>query len=291
MGPSCRVWTPALVASGAHIGSGTHIGSRDMSDSTPPGWYTDPNGTTRWWDGTAWGAAAGEVPVAQPYQPTGQTGVPRLDAGEAFSYGWKKFQEHWQAFVVMVLVVGLISLVGGLIVFLALLPAMSGSSTGAAIGIVLSIAAVVLYMAINFVVQAGVLRAGLGVTKGVAPSLSMLTDTKNLGTYIGTTLLISLAAFVGFILCVLPGIAVIVFAAYAPFIALDRGVGPVEAIQQSYEMVKNNLGPVFLVLLLAYAVYYVGSLACYVGLLVSIPVALVMLAHSYRALTGDAVVA
>lgn len=263
-----------------------------MSDPTPtpPGWYTDPNGTTRWWDGTAWGAAASEVPVAQPYSSGGQTGVPRLDAGEAFTYGWKKFQEHWQAFVVMVLVVVLISLVGFLVVFLAILPAMSGSSTGAAIGAVLTIAAFVLVMAISFVLQAGVLRAGLAVTKGTAPSLSMLTDTTNLGTFVGTTLLISLASLVGFILCILPGIAVVVFAAYAPFIALDKGVGPVEAIRQSVDMVKNNLGPVLLVLLLAYAVYYVGSL-CYVGLLVSIPVALVMIAHSYRALSGETVVA
>ncbi len=265
-----------------------------------PGWYPDENGTTRWWDGTAWGATAAEVtaaqaaapqvPVAQVYAAQGASGVPRLDAGEAFSYGWKKFQEHWQAFLVMVIVVVLISIVASLLVFVAILPAMSGSSAGAAIGIVLTVAAVIALIAVNFIVQAGVLRAGLGVTKGVAPNLSMLTDTTHLGTYIGTTLLISLASFVGFILCVLPGLAVVVFCAYAPFIALDKGVGPVEAIQQSVDMVKNNLGPVLLVLLLSYAVYYVGSLACYVGLLVSIPVALVMLAHSYRALAGEPIV-
>ncbi|CAN5415750.1 hypothetical protein BH10ACT3_BH10ACT3_05140 [soil metagenome] len=52
---------------------------------------------------------------------------------------------------------------------------------------------------------------------------------------------------------------------------------------------KNNLGPVFLTLLLSYAVYYIGSLACYVGLVVSIPVALVMITYSYRALSNEAV--
>lgn len=26
--------------------------------SPPPGWYPDPQGVTRWWDGTAWGQAA-----------------------------------------------------------------------------------------------------------------------------------------------------------------------------------------------------------------------------------------
>ena len=90
-------------------------------------------------------------------------------------------------------------------------------------------------------------------------------------------------------LCILPGIAVLFFTAYAPLIALDKGVGPVDAIRRSVDMVKDNLGQVFLLLLLAYAVYYLGSLACYVGLLVSIPVALVMITYSYRVLEGEPV--
>jgi hypothetical protein len=37
-------------------------------DATPPGWYPDPTGQQRWWDGQAWGAAAAPapVPVATP---------------------------------------------------------------------------------------------------------------------------------------------------------------------------------------------------------------------------------
>ena len=38
--------------------------------STPPGWYTDPSGTTRWWDGTQWGQAAAETPPTPPAPPT-----------------------------------------------------------------------------------------------------------------------------------------------------------------------------------------------------------------------------
>ena len=38
--------------------------------STPPGWYPDPQGVTRWWDGQQWGQAA---PAAVPatYQAGG----------------------------------------------------------------------------------------------------------------------------------------------------------------------------------------------------------------------------
>jgi uncharacterized membrane protein len=123
----------------------------------------------------------------------------------------------------------------------------------------------------------------------VAPSLGMLVETANLGTYIGTVLIVAVASTIGMFLCILPGIAVIFFCAYAPLIALDKGVGPVEAIRRSIDLVKDNLGQVFVILLLAYAVYYVGALACYVGLLVSIPVALVVITYSYRVLEGEPV--
>ena len=42
------------------------MASADGSPLPPPGWYPDPYGQPRWWDGTAWGAAA----------PTGPSGPP-----------------------------------------------------------------------------------------------------------------------------------------------------------------------------------------------------------------------
>jgi uncharacterized protein len=43
----------------------------------PPGWYTDPYGRMRWWDGTQWGAAA----------PTAGTTDPRTMAMLAHALG------------------------------------------------------------------------------------------------------------------------------------------------------------------------------------------------------------
>jgi len=297
-------------------------GSGPDPASPAPGWYDDGSGTTRWWDGAQWGQAAPaptppptpgapdsggpSVPPApgttwdapaggyapQPAQPYGGgVGAAVLDPGAALSYGWKKFQEYWKQFLVMMLVVGAVTLVGTLLAFLLLLPAMSGSDAGAVIGFVGFSVAIVAVMVVAFVVQAGIYRAGLGVTRGIEPSLGMLVARENLGTYIGTTLLMGLGYFVGFLLCIIPGLVFLFFTAYAPLIALDKGVGPVDAIKQSIELVRNNAGQVFIILILAYAVQYLGQLACYVGVLVSIPVGLVMLTYSYRALTNDTVVA
>jgi uncharacterized Tic20 family protein len=39
----------------------------------PPGWYPDPNGQLRWWDGQQWGEVQGQVPQTQAAATTSST--------------------------------------------------------------------------------------------------------------------------------------------------------------------------------------------------------------------------
>jgi len=213
--------------------------------------------------------------------------MPQLDVGAAVSYGWTKFQQYAKEFIILVLAVFLATVVVSLVAFLVILPAVASDS--AILSAILWSLMSVLVMAVAFIVQAGVYRAGLEVTKGRAPALTMLTDTTNIGPYVLTILAVSLGAFVGFVLCVIPGIIWLFFTAYAPLLALDKGMGPGDAIRRSIDMVKENIGAVLLVLLAAYVIYYIGAVICYVGLLVTIPVALVTITYSYRALNNEPV--
>jgi hypothetical protein len=67
-----------------------------MTQSPPPGWYTDPsNGTgMRWWDGQAWSMSTmpseqpvGAQPVAQPIAAAAPAGVTTPTYGGVPSYG------------------------------------------------------------------------------------------------------------------------------------------------------------------------------------------------------------
>jgi uncharacterized Tic20 family protein len=38
----------------------------DTGGTPPPGWYPDPNGQLRWWDGQQWGEVQAQAPQTQP---------------------------------------------------------------------------------------------------------------------------------------------------------------------------------------------------------------------------------
>jgi uncharacterized membrane protein len=223
-------------------------------------------------------------PPAQPYGggPGGE--LPRLEVGAAISYGWKKFSENVGPFIILVLAV-----FAAVVVLNILQTVLTPDSTGF-LAFFWSVALSIVVFIVTFIIQAGVYRAGLGVTKGQTPSVSMLTETTNIGPYILTVIVVGLGALVGFLLCVIPGIVWLIFTAYAPILALDKGMGPGDAISTSLNWVKDNFGQVFLVLLVSWVVYVAGAILCLVGLLVSIPVALVAIIYSYRALNQEPVV-
>ncbi len=66
--------------------SPTYAGGMSAPQSTPPGWYQDPDGQQRWWDGSQWGElappAAAPVPAAVPYPYAAQAYGPEQVAAE-----------------------------------------------------------------------------------------------------------------------------------------------------------------------------------------------------------------
>ncbi|MFZ4519073.1 MAG: hypothetical protein ACOYOP_11830 [Microthrixaceae bacterium] len=210
--------------------------------------------------------------------------MPRLDVGAAVSYGWKKFTENAGQFIFL-----MVAVVVAAIVLSFIRGILTPNSTGF-LALIWTFALAAGFQIVLQIIQAGVYRAGLGVTKGTAPNVSMLAQTENIVPYILTVIVVGLGAIVGFALCIIPGIIWMIFMTYAPIIALDKGVGPGEAITQSFNWVKDNFGQVFVILLVAWLIYVAGFILCCVGLLVSAPVALVAIIYSYRALNQEPVV-
>lgn len=206
-------------------------------------------------------------------------GGPQLDVGAALGYGWKKFTENTGAFIVLTLAV-LVAIVG--------LVAIQTILTWDAGFFVTFIVQTAITVAI-WIVLAGVWRAGLGVTRGETPSVDMLTRTDNIVPYILTSIIVSIVASIGFFLCFLPGLIWLVLTSFASLHALDKGTDPIESIKASINAVTANAGRVILILIASWVVYFLGAVACLVGLLVTIPVALVSITYTYRLVNNEPV--
>jgi hypothetical protein len=234
-------------------------------ESQGPGWWLASDG--KWYPPEL---APGAVAPAGPLAPT------TVDVGSAFSYAWKKFQQYTGPLLLIALFVALVYLVFALISFS-----------------VDSVAGRVVFEVISFfvgqVVTLGLYRAALMVTAGETPELGKVFTTDRLGEFIIGSLLYALIVVVGLILCIVPGVIAAVMLYFYGFYILDRNLSATDALRASYDLVRTHAGPVVALLLVALLVYFVGFLLCGIGVLVTGPIALIMVAYGYRVLNNEPV--
>ena len=233
--------------------------------------------------------------------PPPVTGAGGYDAVEAIKYGWAKFSKNVAPFLIGALIVGVISIVFsflGQLISAALFDTSSTTTIDPATGAVDIenagfFTALLANAVVSFVGQvittigiAGLLKMAFDVVDGKEASLNTMLEGWDKVQVVVASILVGIATFIGLVLCVLPGIAVIVFTAFTTAFVVDKKLGAVDAIKASVDLVKNNLGPAIVWMLLALVCAIVGAIACGVGLLVAIPVILISQAYTVRALTG-----
>jgi len=102
--------------------------------------------------------------------------------------------------------------------------------------------------------------------------------------FLGAELLTGFIIFIGFVLLIVPGIIAAVGLGFAPYFVIDRNRGPIDALNESWQLTKGYKGQLFLFGLALIGINLLGLVALVVGLLVSIPVTWLAIAHAYRTL-------
>lgn len=208
------------------------------------------------------------------------TGPGDYNVGTAWSYGWNKFTANIGQILVAVLLLVGVQIAVQILSYLV--------SDTLIISWLFSLAAWVLSM----IIGAGIVRAALDITEGKTINVAELLTPRKLGDVIVVSLLTGIATFIGLILCVLPGLAVMFFTSFTLYFLMDREeLGAIDAIKASFEFTKNNAGNVIVWFLLSLATWLVGALLCGVGLIVAVPVVLIGTAYTYKKLTGQPVAA
>lgn len=235
----------------------------------PGGGYTPPGGGFPPPGGGYTPPPGGGYGGYQGYTPS-PNGVGTIDVGTVLSWAVAKYQQHLPILLGLSGVVALVSFVGNFVsAKLAEESAdgfriddngnftfqdnfWAGIFGSMLLGIAVSIVVAVLTI--------GIMRAALRVTRGETPSFGDLTDPTNTVSYIITALAVGILTAIGIVLCILPGLLVAFFLMMAPIHALATGAGVGDAMTRSINIVKANVVPIIVLVLLSIAASIIGSL-------------------------------
>lgn len=238
-----------------------------------------------------------------PYQGApvaGQGG--NIDIGRAFSWAIAKFQQYLVPILVLGAFVFAVRLVQALVsgaIINAVSPEDCG--TGAFSDVCVSrsfwqalvggIVVAVIFGILDFLVRIGITRAALKTTVGKTPEVSDIATGENLGPYIITAIVTGLAIIVGLVLCIIPGLIAAFLLAFAPLLALDKGMGVGEAIKKSVEMTTQNVVPCILLAIINAVAAFLSGILFGIFAIVVVPLALLITAHVYRQILAEPIAA
>jgi uncharacterized membrane protein len=284
-----------------------------MSDVTPPeGSSAEPTGAAPTPPG-GYGAPPppppppGPPPPPPPPPAAGPPADQPFQVGAAFSWGWAKFQQNvgpilgavaiYLAIVIVVEVIAWAVLRGILIndTTISINPETGAITTTGGSGffasMLVSASTNLIFIVLFAFLQAGVIRGGLMIANGERLQVSHMFNFDKFGTILVAAIIVGVASFLGIFLCFVGSLVVAFFTPFYLFFVIDKGMGAWDSIMASVNLVKDNLGDVFLLLLGVLAAYIVGAILCGIGLLVTAPVALLALTFGYRRLQGEPVAA
>lgn len=202
-----------------------------------------------------------------------------FSAKSALQFGWETFKRRpWffagSALVILVAVAvahAIISALGGS----RETPSLIGMLADWGLGTLISMGLVAFYLKANDDPE----RVALGDLWHPVPFWKYLLAIFILGIVVA----------LGMILLIVPGIIFALMFSFTPFIVVDRGLGPIDAMKESKRITYGHKWRLLGLALLSLLVMLLGAIALGIGTLVSLPVVSLAGAHAYRVLAGQAV--
>lgn len=141
-------------------------------------------------------------------------------------------------------------------------------------------------LVVNILIELGLLSFILKAHDDVTQvKLADLWYPKAFVPYLVVKIITTIAVLAGLVLLIIPGIIVALTFLFATYLVVDTGKGPIEALKESARLTKGHKWALFMLMLALIGLNILGVLALGVGLLVSVPVSLLAIAHTYRTLS------
>jgi hypothetical protein len=217
---------------------------------------------------------------------------------EWISEAWNLFTKQWSAWVLMILVAGLILFLVEIVLYVPLFGMIMASAipqdgeipTAPVFPVGLFIFYPVIFLAITIVLSwlmGGLYSAAFKQLRGEQIAVGdLFSGGRYFGRMLGALLLILIASYIGVFLFVIPGLIVYGFVFLTFPMIVEGGKGTIDAIKASIEVVKRDWIMFTLFAIVLYLLSFSGAIACGVGALATAP--LLFLGHAliYRDCVG-----
>jgi hypothetical protein len=139
--------------------------------------------------------------------------------------------------------------------------------------------------ALKIIIAMGMLKIWLKYADGIKGEFRDLFSCAPLFfKYLFGSILYNLIVFSGLVLLVIPGLFFFIKFKFYDYFIVDQGLGPIAALQRSYQATAGNEWELFFFMLLLLGINMLGCLACGIGLLVTLPASMIAMAFVYRKL-------
>ena len=145
----------------------------------------------------------------------------------------------------------------------------------------------ILVWVLNVIIDVGVIRIALKFVDLEKPAFSDLFQGSFLINYVLASIITGVIIVIGLILFVIPGIIFAFRLQFAKYLAIDKGMGPIDAIYKSWNITRGTTWNLFLFTLLIILINILGLIAFLVGLFITIPLTMVANAFVYRKLLSQ----
>ena len=181
---------------------------------------------------------------------------------ESIKKAWQVFKKDW----IIILAVQLLPIAVA-IVYTIVLETIDQES---ALAIVWNIA----YIALQFIVSMGVIKAYLNITRGKKVTIETFTSqAPKILNFFAAQILMMLIVLGGFILLIIPGFYFSLKYMFTPYLVIDKNMGPIEALKASGKITHGIKWDLIGFMAATVVLMYAGILALGIGLIVTVPVA------------------
>ena len=141
-------------------------------------------------------------------------------------------------------------------------------------------------------IMAGIMNFALKVARGAPYAFGdLFGGAPYFVPFLVANFVSTLVVGIGMIFLIVPGVILLLGLSMTLPLVIDRGLGPIDALTESWKLTDGHKTNLFIFGLCAFALAIAGACACGVGLLLVLPILYIAHMYIYLKLTGQPVAA